>query len=277
MGNPFREARSLTIVERRRIEVLRSKYLKRLAWARLGFYGELAILALSLCMVQLGHHEWLTLFALATMPGVFGLVVGGAALRPLGHLVKSLRQDLQNGTIEIYGDEDVVRLPFSGLALWIYGNEVEPGSAFPVAVGAPRNQNVVYPARLEWSRELRKFTMSRRLSQAELAEIQQLKRRISTRYLWPAIAFFAFSGLAVCVLTKSGDMRDPLVPVAVVLAGLWFVWRLLNDLSIAARLGREHAVIADSVNDGRRDHAVEVLPSASMVWTVDRTPAHWRF
>jgi len=277
MGNAFRAARALTPAECRRIAILRSKCLKRLIWARIGFYGELALLALSLVMVQLGHHVWLRVFALATMPGVIVLVIGGSALRPLRHLAACLKKDLHQGSIEIYGDHDIERLPHSGLALTLYGNDIEPGSAFPVAVGTPRNLSEVYPARLEWSHERRKFTMCRRLSQAELAELQQLRRKIATRYMTPAIAFFAFSGLAVFVLCQSGEMGDPLVPVSVVLAALWFALRLLQDLSIAARLGREHAVVADSVTLGRREHAIEVLPAASMVWTVDRTPAHWRF
>ncbi len=277
MGNAFREARTLTLVERRRIQALRAKYARRLLWARAGFYGDLSALLTSLLMIQLGHHTWLTVFALATMPGVLGLVFGGAAIRPLGHLVASLKKDLQDGTIEIYGDEDVVRLPNSGLALIVHGNQVEPGSAFPVAVGAPRTQNVTYPARLEWSHERRMFTMCRRLSPAELEELQQLRRRIATRYLCPAFGFMAFSFLALWVLNQSGENSDRLVPVAVVLACVWFAWRLVHDLAVAARLGREHAVVTDSVHDGRREHAVEVLPYASLVWTVDRTPANWRF
>jgi hypothetical protein len=277
MGNAYRDSRALTPDECRRIAILRSKCLKRLFWARLGFYGELVLLALSLAMVQLGHEAWLSVFALATMPGIIILVFGGTALRPLRHLAACLGEDLNGGIIEIFGRDDVVRLPHSGLALIIYGNEIEPGAAFPVAVGVPRNRSEVYPTRLEWNHERKKFKMCRRLSQAELAELQQLRHRIATRYMTPAITFFAFSGLAIFVLAQKGEIGDPLVPVSVVLAALFFAWRLLRDLSISARLGREHAVVADSVTDGRFEHAIEVLPSASMVWTIDRTPAHWRF
>ena len=277
MGNAYRASRELSPGEFRRVTILRTKSIKRLMWARAAFYGELLLLALSLGMVRLGYREWLSVFALATMPGVIGLVVGGTALRPLRMLIESLKKDLDGGIVEIFGEDDVARLPHSGLALVLYGNEIEPGTAFPVAVGVPRAGSDVYPLRLEWSHARRKFALSRRLSAAELEEIQTLRRRIARRYVTPAISFFAFSGLAILVMSQRGEMGDPLVPISVLLAAIWFVGKLIGDLAIAARLGREHAVLADSVTYGRREHAVEVLPSASMVWTIDRTPAHWRF
>lgn len=277
MGNAYRASRALSPSEFRRVAILRSKCLKRLLWARAGFYGELLLLAVSLGMVRLGHREWLSVFALATMPGIIVLLLGGTALRPLRNLIESLQKDLQAGTVEIYGENDIARLPHSGLALMLYGNEIEPGTAYPIAVGAPRTGSDVYPLRLEWNHTRRKFALSRRLSAAELAEISVHRRKIARRYVTPATTFFAFSGLAVLVMSQSGQMGDPLVPIAVVLAALWFVGMLARDLATAARLGREHAVLADSVIYGRREHAVEVLPSASLVWTIDRTPAHWRF
>ena len=277
MGNQFRGERSLTEVELRRIDVVLARHSRRLLGARLSFYGELLVLGGSMLAVKLGLSFGQTIFALATMPGIFGLVAGGLAIRPLRLMIAGLRLDREGCAAEVYGEDDIVRLPNSGLAIVLFGNVVDSASVFPVAVGAPRLQNEIYPARLEWRPERRKFAMCRRLSHAELAELELLRRKLATRYLLPTLAFFVFSLLAVFVLQGSARLTDPLVPVSVVITGLWFVWRLCSDLSVASRLGREHAVIADRVTVGRLERSIEVLPAASMVWTVDRTPARWRF
>jgi hypothetical protein len=277
MGNPFRGLRPLTSAEERRIDLIAARHSRRLLGARIVFYSELALLAASLIAVNFGYQAGQTIFALATMPGVFGLVAGGLAIRPLRQTIEGLRLDLNGGAAEIYGDDEVIRLPNSGLAIVLFGNEVDSANAYPVAVGAPKNQVETYPPRLEWRPERRKFAMCRRLTRAELAELEALRRRIATRYLAPTIGFFVFSGLAIIVLRSESKISDPLVPISVMLTGLWFVWRLASDLAMSARLSREHAVITDQIKDGRRERAIEVLPSASLVWTVDRTPARWRF
>jgi hypothetical protein len=277
MGNVFTRTRPLGPLESARIVTAIRKHTRRLWLARFCVYGELLLIAGALFGLKLGLSWSITILALATMPGLLGLVVGGVALKPTHTLVCALQKDLREAVAEVYGREEVVRLPCSGVALVLYGNLTEMGFALPTASGPPREEPVTYPARFEWRPERSRFALCRRLTSTELAELELLRRRIANRHVLPTIAFFTFGALAIAALMKADPSADPFVPYAVIVTGMWFVWQLSHDLYVSARLSREHAVVTDNVKEGVEERAVEVLPKASLVWTIDRHPAGWRF